>query len=358
MGQLQTSNSNILKDIQVTRKSDAEIRQLVEQLKNSSMDEISVFGSLPKNTKSVADEILDATKNVDMGEVKNTITNILKLCDGSGSRPKKNLLAKIFGAANNVIKDVKIRYSTVQEHLGKLVTELEENTVKLDASRKILERLVVKKAEDYYAAEDVLKVLLIAKQELEAEIKFTPEDTMNALLRSEGSAFAMELLNQRIDDMETDKMISFQAVPQIMREIANFKRAEIKFKSLNSTVIAQWKNDIVMYIQSLRLKQTIQITDAIQSAANKLYVENADRIAENTKDVLRVTSQSILSIESIEHVNKSIRATLENIKQIADQTVQDRKDRYLRLDKSSAELVKVFNMNEMIGIENGTTTSI
>lgn len=316
-------------------KTKEELRELVNQIKNSSFEEISILGD--KETKSCenfANHILENTKGGEVQEINNIISNVVRVCK-QDYRKRKNIFSKLIGAANEKISDIKRHYSSIQEHLNVLVEEVQNKKIQTIESRKNIENMLVQISNDYYVIYDYLEAVKIAKSEYEAEIEISEEDKMMALVMSEGKSFMLELLNQKIDDLTINLEAIRQSTLQILREIANAKRVELRLNTIEDRTVKLWKNGIVLYINSLKLKDTINLTNAIHEATNMLWIDNAEQIAENSREVFKVSSKSLLSIEAVEKVNEIIENNLIEIKKINDENIKDRAKNYLRLEKMS-----------------------
>lgn len=334
----QSTTTNIFRNLDAKRKTQDELNQLANQIKQSTFDEITVFGEDEiKVTEEFANKILETTKGSDMMEINNIINNVVKICQ-QDVRKRTNFFSKIIGVATDKIEDIKRQYSSIQQHLDTLVEELQRKKESITEGRKTLEGMIVKVYEDYCLVADYLEAFKIAKIQLTEELNVNQTDEMQAILFSEGKSFMIELLNQRIDDLTVSMTALKQTSLQIIREVSNSKRVELRLNSIEERTIKLWKNSIVLYINSLRLKDTISMTDAIQKATDTLWLENAKQISENSKEVFKTTSKSLLSFDAVESVNKIIIDNLQEIQKISLETNKTREQNYVRLESLSKKL--------------------
>lgn len=328
----QSSTSIFLQDYVPVRKKREELQQLANKIKSSTFEQITLIGK-EENSKDFNQEvILEETSASELNSTGNILSNIVKVCKHD-VRQKRGFFAKIIGAAEEKIGDIKRQYSTVQQHLNTLSEELQKEKQRVSRDRHLAEVRMKEIFDAYYIASDFLEAFQIAKLELEQDFNITAADEMQALLLSEGKAFHLELLDQKIAELAIRKTALHQQQLQGIRQVANLKRVELSFSAMAETAISLWQNGIAMFVQSLRTKHSVGIINAVQQATDQLWIANSKEIAENSKEIFDITSKTILSIDAIEKVQDIIHKNIEEIQKKYEATCQERKQTYIRLEQ-------------------------
>lgn len=338
----EATTSTFLKVAQPIRKTDAEIHETVEKIKNSSFEELVMFGSNDFKIVGSSNSILDETLNKDSGDIENIFNNVIQACQ-KDYRLNKSFISKIFGAADAKINEIKMHYSSVQQYLNILGEEIVKEREQISLDRARLEESMNEIHQKYYLILDTLTAFNIAKENLEKEFLITEEDKMQSMHFSEGKAFLLELMDKKIADITMRKYTMEITQEQNIREVANLKRVELTYFMIFDTITDLWKNGIAMYLQALRTKKSVGIINGFQKATDKLWVTNAELIAENSLDVFKATSKPMVSIEAADSVNKILLKNISDIKEAYSKSTQERGQIFVRLENLNKNLKKSDN---------------
>lgn len=330
--------------IKIQGKTHEEMRELIDKIKVAPFDEISLFADANKSS-GFSDKALEYTKVGDIeSEIQVLLHNVIKACSTNTSKKQKGFIGRFMTATAEKISDIKRQYNSIQEHLELVVKEIEKKEEGVLEGRKSNELLLQKNTIDYQENSVVLEAMKIARDELIQESNITDEDKMQSLLLSEGKAFRLELLDHTIDDLiATQTQLCFET-EQLIREIANAKRVELSTKSTIKKVTNVWKNSLIIHINSLKTKDAVKMIDLIQKSTNLLFINNAEQIAENSKEVFAITSKSFNNIEAFEEVQKIVKDQFEEIAKMTSDTAKTRQQNYLRMSK--------FTQNTQLAIAN------
>ena len=148
----------------------------------------------------------------------------------------------------------------------------------------------------------------------------------------------LEMLKQRIYDLEMAKMVSLQTAPQIkMIQRGNYKLIS-KVHSAFIITIPVFKNGI---IQAIALKKQKLVADSLAEldrTTNELLMKNAENIRSQSVDIAKLTGGTSVKIETLEKTWNTIMQGIEETKSIEDENKRLREDGIVKLHEMTDKL--------------------
>ena len=216
----------VMKDenqLKVQLKKDPQVLQLASKIDPKNQIELLEFGREPANEISAfTGKVLNSVQANSMEESSELLKQLGRIMDKFDKKDfveKKGFLNKIFNKGNKMIEQLFNKYQTMGTEIDKVYVEITKYESEMKKSTTTLENLYDQnfqyfmELEKYIAAGDI-KVEELKAQEPEVRKKAETGDQM-ALMELNSLQNAIELLEQRVYDLEMAKQVSYQAAPQI-----------------------------------------------------------------------------------------------------------------------------------------------
>lgn len=296
------SNLNLFTEEQKSR-----ILNYSKEISLLKPEEITEIGSDTQEKDSYTEKFLESYKTKDLSELGDTLNNIIKLC--KTEKPRNVFMAKIFSSLGNKIDNVKSYYSTIQDHLVKLEEEFDNKSNEIKSARIAMGGLIEIIFQNYIKDIETLEALKLSRDNLINNISVSDENNKNAFIEvfnNEGNNFRLYLLKQKIDEMKTKILSTEQTLIQIKVCANDAIKAETHLISIKNTNIGLWKSQTMLYIASIKTRESIDMTLAFKEATNTMLKSNVNLVMDNSKQILEITNTPIVSLDTIEQINKSI----------------------------------------------------
>lgn len=325
-----------------------EVIQIASKINIKDANAVLEFGNEPAlQISKFADQILNSikTNSIENSSVMiKELTSIMKKFDKQDFEEEKTgFLAKLFSKPGQAIDKMMGKYKTIGGEIDKIYTQLSVYKREINSSNLLLENLYNQNFEYYGELEKYITAgnMVVAKYENEDIPKL---ETLAAngeqinLINYENAKAALEMLKQRIYDLEMAKMVSLQTAPQIkMIQRGNYKLIS-KVHSAFIITIPVFKNGI---IQAIALKKQRLVSDSLAEldrTTNELLMKNAENIRMQSVDIAKLAGGTSVKIETLEKTWNTIMQGIEETRSIEEENKKLRED----------GIVKIHEMTEKI----------
>ena len=186
-----------------------------------------------------------------------------------------------------------------------------------------------KRLEDFRATE-------LKEAYAKAEKSGLPEDAQAAKDLSDKA----DRFEKKLYDLELTRNISIQMAPQIrLIQSSNQLMAEKIQTSLVNT-IPLWKSQMVLALGLEHSRQATAAQTAVTNMTNDLLRQNAEMLRMGTTETAKEAERSIVDIETLQHTNEQLIATLDEVMQIQKEGREKRAAAEAELGKIEGELKK------------------
>ena len=338
------------KAISISRqlKVSPQVMQIAANINIKDANEILEFGNEPaQQISKFADQILNSIKSSsveDSGVMIKELTSIMKKFDKQDFEENKTgFLAKLFSKPGKAIDKMMGKYKTIGGEIDKIYTQLSGYKAEINSSNLSLENLYNQNFEYYGELEKYIAAgnMVVEKNE-SGEIPRLEALAANGeqinMINYENAKATIEMLKQRIYDLEMAKMVSLQTAPQIkMIQRGNYKLIS-KVHSAFIITIPVFKNGI---IQAIALKKQKLVSDSLAEldrTTNELLMKNAENIRSQSVDIAKLAGGTSVKIETLEKTWNTIMQGIEETKNIEDENKKLRE----------AGIVKLHDMTEKL----------
>lgn len=347
--------TGIFEQINTELKASSEVQALAKDIDIKDHSQILNFGSTPAHEISqFADKILGIVSKSsveDSGEMMKNLSKLMRTFNPQDFDEKsKGLLGKMFNNAKKAIEKILAKYQTIGSEIDKIYTEISKYKIDMSDSNRTLEDLFQNNLSYYQSLESYIASGQLALKEINENMLPALEKEVEGgsqlkAVELETLRTGIELLEQRIYDLEMGKMVALQTAPQIrMIQKGNYKLIA-KIQSAFVITIPIFKNGL---IQAISLKKQKLVSDSMQAlddVTNELLLRNAQNTAAQSAQIAKMSSGSV-KMETLENTWKTILAGIDETRSIEEQNKIEREAGTKRIHELQNEMHKKINQGK------------
>jgi uncharacterized protein YaaN involved in tellurite resistance len=323
------------------------IDDFAEKIDITQSNTILQYGSAAQ--KKVSDFSDSALKNVrtkDLGEVGDLLTNLvteLKNFD-TDTTEKKGFFSNLFDRSSNSISKFQAKYLKAESNVDKVSDMLEKQQIVLLKDIALLDQLYERNQQN---TKELTMYILAGRKKLQ-EVRSTQLPALTARAKESGlpeDAQAANDLEQacvrfekKLYDLELTRQVSIQMAPQIRMVQNNDTVMTEKIQSTLVNTIPLWKNQIVLSLGIQHSREAMEAQREVSNMTNELLKKNAETLHQATVDTAKESERGIVDIETLQHTNKELISTLDEILTIQKEGREKRQAAEQELNKIENEL--------------------
>lgn len=323
------------------------VDDFAEKIDITQSNTILQYGSAAQ--KKVSDFSDSALKNVrtkDLGEVGDLLTNLvteLKNFD-TDTTEKKGFFSNLFDRSSNSISKFQAKYSKAESNVDKVSDMLEKQQIVLLKDIALLDQLYERNQQN---TKELTMYILAGRKKLQ-EVRSTQLPALTARAKESGlpeDAQAANDLEQacvrfekKLYDLELTRQVSIQMAPQIRMVQNNDTVMTEKIQSTLVNTIPLWKNQIVLSLGIQHSREAMEAQREVSNMTNELLKKNAETLHQATVDTAKESERGIVDIETLQHTNKELISTLDEILTIQKEGREKRQAAEQELNRIENEL--------------------
>lgn len=152
----------------------------------------------------------------------------------------------------------------------------------------------------------------------------------------------IDRLEKRIDDNKRAMLLAKQAAPEIRLLQSCARDLSNQFKNVKAVTIPAWKNALTLYLIQLEQKKGAQLANAAHVATDEAFRIQADQLRQNVQEIGRAKQRSIVSMETLQHVQQQLIGSFDDMSRIAEEGRRARKEAEPKLVALEQELIARF----------------
>ncbi|RXM72146.1 toxic anion resistance protein [Clostridium tetani] len=312
-----------------------EILSLSKEIDLKNVDTIMNFGqSASQEISTFADKILhsiETTSVENSGELLTQLNKIMNKFDVQDFKDKKpGFFEKLFKKTKDSIDALLKKYHTMGGEVDKVYIQLKKYEEEINTSNNTLNEMFNKNM-DYY--EQLEKYILAGnlvvdnfKNKVLPELQQKAQNSMEQIdqINLSNGQQLLEMLEQRVYDLELAKNVSLQTMPQIkLIQRGNYNLVR-KINSAFIITIPIFKQSLTQAITLKRQAVQAEAMSALDEKTNELLLRNAQNTAMQSKITAKLASDSSIKIETLEKTWETIIRGIDETKQIQDDVKQKR----------------------------------
>lgn len=339
----------VAKDIYNEAKlSDAEKKMVEDFSQKIDITEANIvlqYGSeAQKKISDFSDTALDNVKTKDLGEVGTLLSNLVVELKGFDEKETDKGFLGIFKKAGNKVESLKAKYDKTEVNVNKIANVLEDHQIQLLKDIALLDQLYDRNQTN---CKELTMYIIAGKKKLE---KVRNEDlpALQAKAKESGLAEDAQAANdlqnacdrfeKKLYDLELTRQVSIQMAPQIRLVQNNDTLMTEKIQSTLVNTIPLWKNQMVLALGVSHSKEAMQAEREVNNMTNELLKKNAETLHQATVETAKESERGIVDLETLQHTNQELIATLDEVLQIQKEGHAKRAEAEKELARIESEL--------------------
>ena len=296
-----------------------------------------------KSVATFSENALSSVRNKDLGEVGETLSNLVVEVKGFGQEEKKGF-AGLFHKQKDKLELMRAQYGKAETSVNRIVSELEKHQVTLMKDIAMLDQMYELNLK-YYKE---LTMYIIAGKKRLAEVRSGELEELRKKAEASGLAEDAQAYNdyaqkcerfeKKLHDLELTRMVSLQMGPQTRLLQNNDTLMVEKIQSSLVNTIPLGKSQMVLALGMEHSRQATAAQSAVTQTTNELLKKNADMLKMGTIATAKEAERSIVDIETLQHTNEQLVSTLDEVVNIQREGAQKRKEAEVELGRIEGEL--------------------
>ena len=317
-----------------SKKIDISDSQLVLQYGSAAQKSVAGF----------SESALANVRNKDLGEVGDTLTNLVVELKNFGQEEEEKGIFGFFKKAGSKMETMKVQYTKAEVNVDKIARELEQHQVTLMKDIAMFDQMYELNLK-YYKE---LTMYIIAGKKRLAEVQSGQLEELRQKAERTGAQEDAQAYNdlvqmcnrfeKKLHDLELTRMVSIQMGPQTRMLQNNDTLMVEKVQSSLVNTIPLWKSQMVLALGLENSRKATAAQSAVTNATNELLKKNAEMLKMGTVATAKEAERSIIDIETLQHTNQQLISTLDEVIQIQRDGAQKRRAAEVELGRIEGEL--------------------
>ena len=297
-----------------------------------------------KNVAAFSENALSSIRNKDLGEIGDTLTNLVVELKDFGEEEDKKGIFGFFKKAGNKLETMKAQYGKAEASVAKITRELEQHQRALMKDIAMFDQMYELNLQ-YYKE---LTMYILAGKKCLANLQATQLEELRKKAEETGAPEDAQAYNdmmqmcnrfeKKLHDLELTRMVSIQMGPQTRMLQNNDALMVEKIQSSLVNTIPLWKSQMVLALGLENSRKATEAQSAVTQATNDILRKNADMLKMGTINVAKESERSIIDIETLQHTNQQLISTLDEVLRIQQEGAQKRREAELELGKIEGQL--------------------
>ena len=239
---------------------------------------------------------------------------------------------------------MKAQYSEAEGNVDKISEILEQHQIALMKDVAMFDEMYELNLQYY---KELTMYILAGRQRLE-EVRATELEALRKKAAESGSTEDAQNYNdmvnmcnrfeKKLHDLELSRMVSIQMGPQTRMLQNNDVMMIEKIQSSLVNTIPLWKSQMVLALGLENARKATEAQAAVSQMTNELLKKNAEKLKQGSVDIAKEAERSIIDIETLQHTNEQLIATLDEVMQIQRDGAQKRQEAEKELRRIEGEL--------------------
>ena len=326
-----------------TEEEMKQINDFSERIDLHDSNVIITYGaSAQKRLSDFSEAALEQVRARDMDQIGETLTNLVADLKVDPTESKGFL--SFFKKGEKEAEKIKAHYSKVESNIEEITKVLEKHQETLLKDVAVQERLFENnkayfKELTMYIAAGRIALDKAYNEELPA-LKAKAAESGLAEDAQEANDFAglCERFEKKLYDLELTRAICLQNAPQIRLVQTNAVILSDKIQSTLVNTLPLWKNQMVIALGMAHSKEAIKAQQMVTNATNEILSENAEMLHQSTVEIATENERGVVDIETLQHTNEELIATLDDLIRIQDEGREKRRNAEIELTNIEQQL--------------------
>ena len=335
-------------DDSLTAEEKQAVEAFAKQIDVTNANQVLMYGAnAQKNIASFSENALNNVRNKDLGEVGEALSGLvveLKSLDFDDEDEDKGFFARLFRKGKSQLDELKAQFSEVEVNVDKICQILEQHQVALMKDVAMFDEMYNLNLQYY---KELTMYILAGRKRLE-EVRATDLEVLRQKAAETGSTEDAQAYNdmanmcnrfeKKLHDLELSRMVSIQMGPQTRMLQNNDVMMIEKIQSTLVNTIPLWKSQMMLALGLENARKATAAQAAVSEMTNELLKKNAEKLHQGSVDIAKEAERSIIDIETLQHTNEELIATLDEVMQIQRDGAQKRQAAEAELRRIEDEL--------------------
>ncbi|PID82927.1 MAG: hypothetical protein CSB15_00845 [Clostridiales bacterium] len=342
--EIQEIDNEVTHELEDTKK----LQEISETIDIKNPNTIITYGQdTATEISKFADKVLHEMKNTKIEESSSLIIKLNDIMEEFDIKDfkeeKQGFLSKIFGSAKGTIEKIFNKYQTMGTKVDDVYQELKVYENQINQSNSVLEGMFESNMQYYQDLQfHIAAAKIYSENYKNNELKLLENKSLESgdqmdIVNYNNSKHAIEILDQRIYDLELAKHVSLQSLPQIkLIQRGNFDLIR-KINSAFIVTLPIFKQGLTQAIALKRQKIQAEAMAELDKKTNELLLKNAENTVMQSKLTAELASGSGLHIETLKESWETIMRGIDETREIQAKSVQNRVDASKVLEQMQEE---------------------
>lgn len=330
-----------------------EVDKLASEIEVYNLESIVSFGAKAAEEVSNCSDIIlnsmDLSQLDNSSALLNSLSKIMDQFDINEIEEKQGIWNRLFNNARKQLDKILAKYHTMGEAVDKIYVQLKQYETDIKQSNHKLEDMFQANVTYYH---NLVKYILAGEQgchELESYIaqrQKEMETTGDMSIQFDLTALdqALQMLEQRTQDLRTAESVALQAIPMIKTMQFSNMNLVRKINSAFIVTLPVFKQALTQTIMLKRQRLQAEAMSALDEKTNELLLRNAKNTAEQSKMTARLASGSSIKTETLEQTWQTIVNGIEETQQIQQEARRQRQEDQKRLETIKQDFSRRYSM--------------
>ena len=335
-----------LDESQLTEAERKTVNDFAEKIDITDSSVVLQYGAAAqKNIAGFSENTLNSVRTKDLGEVGQALSSLVVELKTFG-QPEKSGIFGLFQKKKNDAMALKASYDKAEVNVDKIASILEGHQVTLMKDIAMLDQMYDLNTKYY---KELTMYILAGKKALNKARTETLEELRKKAAETGAQEDAQKYndyanlcnrFEKKIHDLELTRVISIQMGPQTRLLQNNDTLMIEKIQTSLVNTIPLWKSQMVLALGLEHSRQATAAQTAVTNMTNDLLRQNAEMLRMGTTETAKEAERSIVDIETLQHTNEQLIATLDEVMQIQKEGREKRAAAEAELGKIEGELKK------------------
>lgn len=270
---------------------------------------------------AMSTRILEHVRTSNTGEFGKDLNALVLLAKGldPAALQDKGLVSRLFGMASSAKERLLGQFNHVNGQITTLASTLSSKAQLHEKRITDLEAIYNDNVGYHQALEQSVQECVAEHQLLaadyEVESKKPVGDSFGAQVLADYQRL-LDRLEKRSDDLQRAMLLSKQYAPQVRMMQEDARSLVSKFDTVQVVTLPAWQNNFTLYVLQLEQKQSVEVLDAVDDATDAALRQGADQLRANSSAIAKSRNRSVVSTETLLHVNNQLIGTVEDVQRI------------------------------------------
>ena len=306
-----------------------EEKRMVEQFANeidiSDVNQVVKYGqNAQKNISGFASTVLRKVRTNNLGDIGSSLRELTVALDSTLQPEKKGFLG-IFQKAKKGVNSIIANYAKAETNLNKVEKDLQKHQAILTKDIAMLQQMYELNIQYYKELTMYIiagkKALAKAKQGRLRELEEIAEKTgeQEDAMRLRDFRDQCVRFDKKLNDLETTRIVSMQAAPQVRLLQNNDREMLDKIQSSLSNTIPLWRNQLVISLGIEHSQRAVQAQKDLSDKTNELLAKNSEMLKVAAVDIAKESERPIVEVETLRQCNRDLISSLNDVIRIHEQ---------------------------------------